>query len=616
MLRRCRAFISSHSKNAFGRGVDAAKWVWDVVCPAWSDPSKGAVVPRALEMSSGDLLSSIEGDELMDMLHGFREGHWVHQGAEGEMHVGTQQSAAQVQNIYEIAVKSRFGDARNIKPPLMVRKSISMKYNSVPKKEWRLRSHLGEVFSASETDRLLAASPVYRPSLPFGRACPWLKLYIKDNWEYYHRLTHVRIRNGIKEESNVVHCITGEECPLPADGFQDLDDLARGSALLQPEDQVDLTTIIPVKQTDAEDKLQAVFNKKVSIIRVEPHDMLGRPAQSEDKWSGGRTVTFHEPVLLDRGTVKHDDIEYCFEDMLRRQDPELDELLVMVGDNQTIANGCSVIAKVLHLAEGRREIARQKESDYITTKAEAVGTSGPDGDVQPPGAAELEAQAKAHKIWVSAEAQAKEAEERARQYKRIALLPGELHGHMHLVHAIISQNWKYIFEPICLLLGVTQIRTHKFLAKEHNEKQRLMFLVFTAGVKYLISLGYTDDELGSIPNLLREIKRNEPAHDFIHFLFYGGNHYVETVNATRTSDSQYSDFTWVYNLYIYANTRKMHYKLLCVLFTQVSLKLVQISLLVCSFGTTPTQASKGCSTVGGPSTRMTIIVVENAGTTA
>lgn len=500
ILRRVRAFLKGHCTWAYTRGKYAAEWVWKGLCKPFIKVPKADAVGAAMN-ADNLVLPNCSACDLSEFIHGFVDGHRVQR--HGVQPHRDRITAVMERNAFEVLLKCRYGD---LALPLLLKKSIAMKYHGASSKDWRMRNNLGESYSKLHTERCLKEVHGWKPQPSFTRGnssdvvCEWLHLLCKDNKEFYFSLKHVRIRNGKKEESLLYHTVTGECLPLPASAFADLEFLPRESVWLPKDQQIDLATKFPMARSSATKVLQAAFLKKVLVARSDPQKLLDRPEPSRDKWSGDRQVTFHEPVLLDIGTVHQDDCETVMKDALDRYPG----LVVVACDNQFLKNCWSVQCKK------------------------------PD------------------------------------EFKRILLLPGELHGHMHLVHAIFVCNWTYIMEPICLLLGATKVHVNKFLAKEHNEKQRLLFLTFAAGVHWLCEIGLTDAELNDIPKLLKKIESNQPAYDFIFFLFYYANHYVESVNATRTSDNVYADFSWIYNLYIYGITNKNHYKMLCLLFGQVS----------------------------------------------
>jgi hypothetical protein len=155
------------------------------------------------------------------------------------------------------------------------------------------------------------------------------------------------------------------------------------------------------------------------------------------------------------------------------------------------------------------------------------------------------------------------------RYKRIIFLPGELHEQMHDCHSTAMLGWTYHVEPVCLLTGSLKVHTAKFYAKEHNEKQRMIFLTLAAGIKYLCDTVTDESLLKSPTKLLQATQRNEPLHDFIFWLVHCALPYRSSVNATRCSDNGVRDFYWRYNMYKYACTNKMNYKLLCLMFGQV-----------------------------------------------
>jgi hypothetical protein len=501
-LRRLGAYLKDQVIWGYARGQYAAKWSWKAVCPQYIKVPKAQAVLVALD-SDCDLTRNSDCD-LSEFIHGFVGGHRGDENSTVPLAVANR-TAAQTRNAYEIVLKCRF---EKLALPLLTLKSIAMKHHGASQKDFRLRNNFGECYSSQHTGYLCKALAAqgWKPTPSWAKGedaddiCDWISLLCKDNKEFYFSLKHVRIRNGKKEESVLYHTVTGEYLPLQRSRFADLEHLPRDSVWLPRSEQIDLSTKFPIPIHDANSVLQRVFDKKVNLVRTDPQLVLGRPAPSEDKWHGSHQTTFHEPVMLDIGTVYQQDCESVMMDVLAR----FPGLIVVGCDNQFFKNCWS------------------------------VQCANPD------------------------------------KCKRLLLLPGELHGHMHLVHAIFLANWTYIMEPICLLLGATKVHIRKFLAKEHNEKQRLMFLTFTAGIKWLVDMGLDSTDLSDIPAFLEKIKKNQPGYDFVFFLFYYANHYVESVNATRTSDTDYADFTWIYSLYIYGITNKNHYKMLCLLFGQVA----------------------------------------------
>lgn len=436
-------------------------------------------------------------DELEGFLSGFIGGH-VQVAANQSDAVGALLTPMElrIRNLYEVSMRARWKD---LSMPLIVKKSVSMLFNGASWKQWQLRNKLRETYSKKHTMDLCQALHPYKSQVGFD-PCSWVRLIVKDNKEFWFNLKHVRVINGARQESMVYHTVTGEHIPLPQASFGDLDSAQFSSVWLPIEQQVDLRTHFPIKQSAVDVILQRVFDKKLSIASTDLIKLLERPGPEWDHWTQGRQVTHHEPIHLDIGTSSLSDVRIVIEDLVLRH-PE--GLLCVVGDQQTHKNAWTVVC------------------------------TDPE------------------------------------RFKRVLLIPGELHGHMHCVHSIFTMHWTYILEPICLILGVTKVHISSFYAKEHSEKQRLIFLIFAAGLKYMRAIGVTDEDFADMPKFLQSITSNLPGYDFIHFLFYSCNHYVEEVNATRINDSDYSDFSWQYNLNLFSSTGKQNYKQLCLLFGQV-----------------------------------------------
>jgi hypothetical protein len=497
VLRRAVAFIKEHAASAFTRGSDAAQWVWHRGCAKYKGLSKkeaaaaATVTVRPCELTCGD-------DELMGFLSGFVVGHLRSPDADVTA-VEAELTAPQlrVRNLYEMILRARFKD---LSLPLIVKKSVSMLFNGASWKVWQLRNKLRETYSKKHTEKLCKALQPYSSPLGF-EPCTWVRLIVKDNKEFWFNLKHVRVVDGVRQESMVYHTVTGEHIPLPRNSFEDLDPAQHHSVWLPIEQQVDLLNHFPIKRTSIDATLQRVFNKKIQIAGTDPILLLERPAPETDLWTGGRQVTHHEPIHLDVGTSSLSDVRKVIVDLIERF---TEGLLCVVGDQQTHKNAWTVVC------------------------------------TDP------------------------------KKFERVLLFPGELHGHMHCVHSIFTMHWTYILEPICLILGVTKVHVSAFHAKEHSEKQRLIFLIFSAGLKYMRAIGVTDEDFADMPKFLEAIGDNLPGYDFIHFLFYCCNHYVEEeVNATRTNDSDYSDFSWQFNMNLFSATGKRNYKQLCILFGQV-----------------------------------------------
>lgn len=181
------------------------------------------------------------------------------------------------------------------------------------------------------------------------------------------------------------------------------------------------------------------------------------------------------------------------------------------------------------------------------------------------------------------------------KYKRCSVIPGELHNVMAAEDFIFVLNWTYILEPIALLLGGLRVHARPFKAAEHSEKQRLLFLVQAAGIKWLTEVGVTERDLNDIPKFLKAIKKNKPVHDFIFYLFYFGAPYLEQVNALRTTDVDYLDWIWRYNLFGLTAAKKTNYKILTLCFLQVSILLACTVVLMCFLVAVAVEFSPNCA---------------------
>ena len=146
-----------------------------------------------------------------------------------------------------------------------------------------------------------------------------------------------------------------------------------------------------------------------------------------------------------------------------------------------------------------------------------------------------------------------------------------------------------------MLLGCLRVHARPFKAAEHSEKQRLLFLVQAAGIKWLLEVGVTERDLNDIPKFLKAIKKNKPVHDFIFYLFYFGAPYLEQVNALRTTDVDYLDWIWRYNLFGLTAAKKTNYKILTLCFLQVSILLACTVVLMCFLVAVAVEFSPNCA---------------------
>jgi hypothetical protein len=505
LVQRAAAF------TAFAFGKEQAK-LFNFTAPK-RGPSEGqyaATVGAAMRFSTVPKTKTFMETALSECITGFCENDYdrrVQRGTRKEREGYSKRLRLGQWNVEEHIGRLH---SLQVQPPLTTKLSIEGLYNGKTKSEWRVSSRLRATYSRKCTQDLCASVPDYVPELPDGQFavqdCQQVKLAVRDNKEFWLNQSS-RLVDGVRVQSRLLHCVTGERCPIPLSLVQDVLPLPQDSAWAPQAQQINLATKFPMPIAERDAWLKGLWSDYVGLYlnSSDSHRLLARPDPGLDPWKWGRQVTYHSKIHMETGTSESADLEKIL-DALIEEDPEC--LWLLGGDQQTIGNAWPFIQMA--------------------------------------------------------------------KYRKVCVLPGELHEKMHDAHASICLGWTYHIEPICLLTGNLKIQATKFYAKQHNDKQRLIMLTLAAGCVYLAKT-VTDTAVLTNPQLLlRKTADNKPLHDFVFWMLYCALPYRASVNATRLSDSSTRDTLWRYNMYKYACTNKKNYKLLCLMFGQVTAVLMYV----------------------------------------
>jgi hypothetical protein len=143
-------------------------------------------------------------------------------------------------------------------------------------------------------------------------------------------------------------------------------------------------------------------------------------------------------------------------------------------------------------------------------------------------------------------------------YKSWMVWGGELHRQMHTNDAIIHVYWEHVMKPCAMLLFRNEVKL-KFDANEFNNKEQFVRLIAVAGFKWLVGLGVPEHVLTSPIALLEAIEGNLPAHEFLHFLLYGGTFALADKSAMRTANSEELNWAWLYTTILGRACNKRNY---------------------------------------------------------
>jgi hypothetical protein len=213
----------------------------------------------------------------------------------------------------------------------VVMKSIELHYNGTGKKPWEVMTQQREVLSREMTYKILESQPFYSEPTGFAASASYIIL-VRDNLELWLQVKTVRTIDGKKIESRLIHCITGEDVPIPAD-----------LVISAPTDDVwavpsrySMKSEFIPSRAEFERRLSTIWNKFISQVKNETMSLFDRPSPDQDQYGGhSRTVTHHSPIMIDVGTSDAKDIMKVMDAALVAH-PE--KKIILVGDNQTFKN--------------------------------------------------------------------------------------------------------------------------------------------------------------------------------------------------------------------------------------------------------------------------------------
>ena len=120
-------------------------------------------------------------------------------------------------------------------------------------------------------------------------------------------------------------------------------------------------------------------------------------------------------------------------------------------------------------------------------------------------------------------------------YRNTLPFGAELHRQFHSIDALYRLWWDNLLEACAIWLYRPDIKL-KFIAKEHNNREKFVRLVAVAVMQWLLQCGVPDELLQQPMKLLDLVRPNTPVFEIVGFLFLGGVFTVANKEAMRTAD--------------------------------------------------------------------------------
>ena len=146
--------------------------------------------------------------------------------------------------------------------------------------------------------------------------------------------------------------------------------------------------------------------------------------------------------------------------------------------------------------------------------------------------------------------------------------PGEFHARYHTHDADDILNKTFLYYPIFVHFDVKSLAKEKMKMKDQRRREVWGLVILSGAITYFLEI-FSPEELADIQKRLKEVKANLPVSHLLGWAYYHGNHNWACRFAVRTSDVQYLDWMWKYGLLMYAPTGKTQYKKGCLMAQKV-----------------------------------------------
>ena len=154
------------------------------------------------------------------------------------------------------------------------------------------------------------------------------------------------------------------------------------------------------------------------------------------------------------------------------------------------------------------------------------------------------------------------------EHNDICPVLGEFHAHAHAVDGVFHLEWNYNIQHWGIIFNVRGLG-QKLIMKEYDTRYHWLMKIGTAGILWLLDLGFTDAELCDFDGILKLVEKNTPVWAFVGMVFYQILPLWGWKTATQCYNVDYMNTMWKWCHLLYANTNKHNYKKAAVMMSRV-----------------------------------------------
>lgn len=210
--------------------------------------------------------------------------------------------ALQVSNLTAIISRMR---SMHTMPMVSLRRGLENKYLGCPRHLWNLSRAYREVPGEQWVDRALSHSSVRAWQPPVREALSeQIDLCCRDNLEWYRSLKFARHKDGVKQENELIHTVTGEHFHIPMSLTDHLPDPELGDEWPFLGEYNFNDVIVGLDEMHV--FIEPLWQKILALQVDNPMQLLLRPPAEADRVSwDGPTRMWHPNIILNCGTSSY-----------------------------------------------------------------------------------------------------------------------------------------------------------------------------------------------------------------------------------------------------------------------------------------------------------------------